>query len=535
MNIRNYDDEVQSLNEELFAARSTMSANYTNICNRLVRKAKDLQDNSLLGYAYYYLADAYYLLSTDYRKFNQNLLKAIEYLQIDGDYEHLARCYNLLGIDALNHGNYELALDFFMKGIQYCEKLPDSGIPGFMEFNIGHIYYKFGDVKAALSNVRSAYKHIRRNRTESLYYRNLFYCYCFESNCYIQLEKPDSVIKCLESMDKLSGESGFNRELLNGLPILDTKARAYHFLGKKEEFEHYSDLLMAMIRENKFSLDDMEDVFDTARFYMQIGQDDIAAEIAQITARSMGELNIANLRLGHARLRCEIYEKLRNEEELFRAYRDFYFFSKEFEREKMVNYKFFAAMRAKMVSVEKENGILLKKAETDQLTGLGNRYGLNEYAEPVFEKARINQTYMAVELLDVDDFKQFNDKYGHHAGDKCLKAIAEVILEMCHNDNAIHAFRYGGDEFVIIYDNMSDEQVLEFARFLRSRLKEKDPAISISQGIRNSVPQESTKLWDYMYAADNALYEVKEHKKGEIALIHKAVISQESLSEAHRG
>jgi PleD family two-component response regulator len=56
--------------------------------------------------------------------------------------------------------------------------------------------------------------------------------------------------------------------------------------------------------------------------------------------------------------------------------------------------------------------------------------------------------------------------------------------------------------------------------------------VTISQGVRNSVPKESNKLWDYMYAADNALYEVKDHKKGEVVLLHDAVISKKSLDKA---
>ena len=88
---------------------------------------------------------------------------------------------------------------------------------------------------------------------------------------------------------------------------------------------------------------------------------------------------------------------------------------------------------------------------------------------------------------------------------------------------------------------MTDEEVLKNASDIRekvtslkissSRSKE-ETAISVSQGIRNSVPTETNKLWDYMYAADNALYDVKEHKKGEVVLLHKAIISQRSLDEA---
>jgi diguanylate cyclase (GGDEF)-like protein len=544
MNINDYDKEIQTLNSEMLLARSSMSSSYIGICNRFVRAAKRLDDNNLIGYAYYYLADAYYLLSTDYRKFSTNLLKAIEYLQLEGDVEHLARCYNLLGIDSLNHGNYELAIDFFLNGISYCEKLPDSGVPGFMLFNIGHVYYRFGDVKAALSYIRSAYKHIRRNRKESLYYRNILYCYCFEADCYINLGKPDSVRKCLESMDKLANYQEFNEEYLLGLPILDTKMRDYHFLGDKKRFEYYFKLLSDLICEKKFSLDDMEDVYNTARFYLQIGKEKEAITVAKITEDALEDLNIANLRLNHAKLRCEIYERVDDPSAKLKALEDFYRYTNDFEKEKMVNYKFFAAMRTKLSNVEKENDKLMRQAETDQLTGLGNRYGLNRYAETAFDKAFKRGHYLAVELLDVDNFKQFNDKYGHQMGDLCLKHISKAIVDMCDRNKGIHAFRYGGDEFIIIYENMNDDKVLDHATKLRDKVKEmpldfgdtgKGVTISISQGIRNSVPQETTKLWDYMYAADNALYQVKEHCKGEVALIHNAVISQKSLDEVKHG
>ena len=116
MNIKNFDSEIQALYDEVLTTRTTMSNSYINACNRFIRRAKEADDQNLLGCAYYYLADAYYLLTTDYRKFNLNLLKAIEILQSCGENEFLARCYNLLGIDALNHGNHELALDFFLSG-----------------------------------------------------------------------------------------------------------------------------------------------------------------------------------------------------------------------------------------------------------------------------------------------------------------------------------------------------------------------------------------------------------------------------------
>lgn len=532
MNIENYDQEIISLNEQMLKARSAMSASYISICTRLVKKAKEIDDNNLLGYAYYYLADAYYLLSTDYRKFNNNLLNAIEYLQIGGDAEHLARCYNLLGIDALNHGNNELALDFFFTGLKYCEELEDSGIPGFMEFNMGQVYGKLDDIKQALSCVRSAYKNIRKNREESLYYRNILYCYCFEAGCYIKLGKPDSVDKCLKGMERLEANKDCNPDFFNSYAVIDTKMRCYHFLGDKERFKKYTDALMNMLREGKYSLDNMEDIFESARFFLNIGRTKEPKEIIKITEEALKELNISNLKLNHARLRCELSERFSYPNDTIKAFEDFYRYSIEFEKEKIINYQFFANLRKKLADTEKENMALSKRAETDPLTGLGNRYGLNKYAEYAFDIAFENKTSLAVEILDVDDFKYFNDTFGHQSGDNCLKKIGEMLTEVCAKNSRIHAYRYGGDEFVIIYESMSDEEVLNIAKSIRQKVTGskissgrggEEAVISISQGIRNSVPTETNKLWDYLHAADVALYEVKESKKGEIHILHRVV------------
>ena len=65
MNIENYDQEVRALNDEMLKARALLTPNYINLGTKLVRKAKEIDDNNLLGYAYYYRADAYYLLSND--------------------------------------------------------------------------------------------------------------------------------------------------------------------------------------------------------------------------------------------------------------------------------------------------------------------------------------------------------------------------------------------------------------------------------------------------------------------------------------
>ncbi len=534
MRIEDYDLDVQRLNRELMTARSSMSGSFINICNRLLRKAKAVDDINLLGYAYYYLADAYYQISTNYRRFNTNLLKAIEYLQQCGDYEHLARCYNLLGIDAMNHGNKEPALDFFYAGLKYCENMHESVVPGIIRYNIGQIYYDNGDVKEALSHIRAAYRDIRKNKKESLYYRNTLFCYCFEADCYMQLDKRESVAKCLEGIAKIEADLRCSRDYFLNVPILDIRMRANHYLGRMEEYQAYSDKLSYLIQKNKYPLDNMEDIFRICRFFMETGRLNEAIGTIRNIERSLDDLNITNLKLQAASLRVQLYERVDDSREKGKALEDFYKYSMLQNKEIISNYKFFSGIRKKLSEIEKENTLLQKQAETDPLTGLGNRLALNKFADVAFDNAYNRRTLLAVEILDVDNFKHYNDTYGHPAGDECLKKIASQIARISRDNPRIHGFRYGGDEFVIIYESLRDDQVMNYADNLRSAvasmqiesgLAGSEEYLSISQGIRNSVPLETNKLWDYMYAADNALYEVKGGKKGEIVLLHKTQVA----------
>ncbi len=542
MNIEDFGQDIVLLNEEMLRERAKMSDGFITCCNKMVKRAKEIGDVNFLGYSYYFLADAYYLLSTEYHKFNTNLLKAIEYLQSCGDMEHLARCYNLLGIDALNHGNTEIALDFYLNALKYAESLGNtSNIPGLINFNIGQIYYENGDVKQALQYIKSSYKDIRKNKMDSLYHRNLLYCYCAQGDCYIDLGKSDSVEKCIQAIEQMEQDELVNPDVFQDLPILDIKMRGYYFLGETSLYEKYADMLSYQLQNNKFPLDSMDDLYKICRFFLKVGRVGEVGRILVNAKRSLDELNISNLKKGYAEVCVEYYDRMDRGEDKNRALMDYFKASKEQEKESIANYRFFMNIRTRLSSIEKENVQLMKQAETDPLTGLGNRYSLNKYADTAFEDAYAQHRSLAVEILDVDNFKHYNDTYGHQLGDQCLKRVSEAISDICRSRQGIKAFRYGGDEFVIIYEGMDDSEIMECATGLRDhiaalRFEDKKSGrmvgVTVSQGVRNSVPSETNKLWDYMYAADNALYQVKEHKKGEVVLLHKALISQKSLDEA---
>lgn len=76
--------------------------------------------------------------------------------------------------------------------------------------------------------------------------------------------------------------------------------------------------------------------------------------------------------------------------------------------------------------------------------------------------------HLLVEILDIDYFKEYNDNYGHQAGDACIVAIADELRKMQSHDT--FCARYGGDEFIIIYEYKTEDEVFSMADSLRERI-----------------------------------------------------------------
>ena len=148
---------------------------------------------------------------------------------------------------------------------------------------------------------------------------------------------------------------------------------------------------------------------------------------------------------------------------------------------------------------------------------IANRSRLNDYSDSIFTHADDNSLPLTVEILDVDYFKEYNDNYGHQAGDNCLRRIAAVLKGMADENDGFCA-RYGGDEFVMIYEGKNREQAVALAGETKKRVMDLEmehafsralPIVTVSQGLCWGIPQDKTRMWDFMHAADDMLYRVK--------------------------
>ena len=109
-------------------------------------------------------------------------------------------------------------------------------------------------------------------------------------------------------------------------------------------------------------------------------------------------------------------------------------------------------------------------SQTDALTGLANRRGIQEQLEPLFVS---ESTSGALLIMDLDNFKQVNDKFGHQTGDTVLAAFADMLVETLPDTSFIS--RYGGDEFVVFLPNTDKEQTCAIAGRIKDELAKQFP------------------------------------------------------------
>ncbi|MNG86727.1 Phytochrome-like protein cph2 [compost metagenome] len=156
-------------------------------------------------------------------------------------------------------------------------------------------------------------------------------------------------------------------------------------------------------------------------------------------------------------------------------------------------------------------------ALTDSLTGLGNRRRLDGVLEPEIRRARRQGYAIALVMLDLDHFKAYNDRYGHLAGDQCLRRFAELLQQALKRPGDL-AVRYGGEEFTLLLpdtDGQGAELIVqEILQMLRRLVIEHGGSplgrVSVSAGIAVGDPGRGVVTAEgLMAAADGALYEAK--------------------------
>jgi len=342
---------------------------------------------------------------------------------------------------------------------------------------------------------------LERNTLRSSSYPNV------HAKLEMTVDSVELLTRNLALADDISALSAERRELrrieLKALDLMEAdrwqEARAMlfddNYVLARKIYEINSDTAISALNGE---LTSMADAFEQARLISLI-----------VRAAALGLLLWAGLMFSR-RLRHELEEQARLKDTISVA---------NLHLEDMV--------QARTAELEQANRKLADLSATDGLTGLANRRRFDEVLQSEWQRAKRQGLPLAVAMIDVDEFKAYNDHFGHQAGDDVLRRIATILQENIQRSSDFTA-RYGGEEFVIILPRMHREEATALVETIRRAvqaegLKHTDQSltgvVTISIGITARIPQPGFDAEGLLREADAALYAAKRHGRNRVVVV----------------
>ncbi len=196
------------------------------------------------------------------------------------------------------------------------------------------------------------------------------------------------------------------------------------------------------------------------------------------------------------------------------------------ERDERKRYLLFVRQKQLLQKLDEVHHRLQNLARVDVLTGAYNRRHLQAYLHQTWQRAQHGQGEVAVIMLDVDHFKNYNDRYGHPAGDRCLVQVAQA-MKACLRQPGDLVARYGGEEFIAVLPQTSAELARQAAERIRLAVQSmqvrhegSDTAsvVTVSVGVAGAAAAPAQTELGLISAADAALYRAKHGGRNQVAV-----------------
>ena len=448
----------------------------------------------------------------------------------------------------------EEALPVGLKANRLAEQIGDAYLIGSIQSLLGRIYWHVEDFPTSMDYYLNALKLIQTENHPDLEVSLINGLGLVQYGLENYAEALGHFKTCLEKAraDDLTGRADASNNTAYVLHMLGRDPEALEYgraalslfnrletsVGKMETLQSLGAIHLALgnydeamtflqegielSRQNDSPRLEISYVLEISRIHQMQGQPDRAeAELLQALQTAERIASLTNISLIHERL-VEIYKEkqdYRSALEHFEAFHAVY--RKIFNDKSDRRFKNLQILH-QVEMTQKQADVYLELARTDFLTSLDNRRRFLEIAEIAFQRAKIDQGPLAIILLDIDHFKNVNDRYGHKAGDEVLAAVAARIKKSLRQGD--FAGRYGGEEFIILLAGSNSDQCLNIAERIRQavaelaiQIDESTVRVTISLGLACVDPERVLPLEAVINGADQAMYLAKQQGRNRVA------------------
>ena len=521
------EKEIEKKCDEVMIYRFSDPQRAYDLCCEILEHGLQTKNFYEVAYARLYMGDTQFSLG----KFKEALeqMALAEKVQKKYGYEDLLmKNYNITAIIYVNQGDGLLGMEYYYKAMQIARKCKDVVMQGMVYNNIGALLHNVGDVGGSAAYFRKGYeisrktaeKERRRMYNKKQYFVNMAVGYLEEKNYdmarkYLDLAALEEdheassycsaaeINRIVDSVRTYMEQGETRRAIEEAGQILALSSECFE---EVEAFTHFVYLVDCLL--------DMKDYGDAKK---------ILDELQKVYA----DTDVLKRRLLLCEYWIHYYREVGEKRYLRKYYRQYYDLKQKVRIEENAlvvmaidnRYKLeYERMTNEQLSANARE--LMKTSEIDELTGIGNRYGLKNCFNKLCEIARFQKYRICIGIFDIDDFKFYNDAYGHLKGDECLKEIAQILMDTAGNEYFVG--RYGGDEFVILGIHKSEEELEEFIRRLFQNIggtkmpfltQEQKAHVTISMGVVNKEVEQKYDLAEFIHLADQKLYQAKKQGK----------------------
>jgi|GEM_PF-5846929 len=516
MDFNKYGESFEKLHQKHQEYLKLADKRVIGVLNKMLKEALLTGDQQLIGYVYHSIAFAEHFIMGRYPRFLKNLRLAATYLLRSSDQSEMMHVYYLIAIDSMNKGLNDIAVLYFREARNIAEETEQETSAAILDESIGHILLNIGRYKEARKYLKRSLAGIKKDKSHPHYFSNLTSNYmndamaCLELNKYKEARQSYEKVKSFieKHPNELKIGTRIHFELLRlRLALIDgdnqEAADSYNellSLGQADSTAH-----MYMIEIKKLC-----DILIEKKKYEWIEETINSIEENGIAPDAADALRVLTS------IKIDYYRATGNSSKLKESYKmqDEVHALTQARRESLSIYiggliRLTTDLRKERDRIFARQQMLINMTETDSLTKLPNRYGANNKLDEAFEKAYTGKTELGVVYIDVDGLKEINDSKGHLEGDKYLISLSEVLAKQSEKEDYF-ASRFGGDEFVLIFEDKEDKEISECIDAVR-----KESGVKFSAGLYNDIPHGRQKSWDYLEFADMELYKEKKYKKRE--------------------
>ncbi|HOO33788.1 MAG TPA: diguanylate cyclase [Thermotogota bacterium] len=501
MTYEELSNRMSSLDEEVQLRRITQETLNELLDNAIQVQHISAQVQILLGkgYIYYYEGEI--------KEANDYLFNALSLATEIDDKDSLIRAQLALGATYGVLGLYDYSLQYLMTALEIAQDYHLKGKLGQLYNNLGTTFFYQDLIEEAGKYSKLAYDFFKTSKNTVNQFISSLNMAVYkmrigefvEAKGYLQeaeedIDKVPLVFKCALNLHH-ARLLAYNEDFRRSIEVMNTVFNDY--FNENTDLNLY-DLILewCLVLKEKGQLPFAKGILGKSVEYLRERATPVNAEMMRL----LGTLYKREKRFEEA---TELFQKAVDmKSDIYK------------KNQQLITYN-----ALKLLDITKKNRELIDASYRDALSGCFNRHALEVDGQNYIDQSAKSAKGIAFIMFDIDYFKQYNDYYGHLAGDNCIKTIAEVIRKVCPGEERLF-YRYGGDEFLILWklQNLSEKEIaqkmLEAVRnmeFAHERSTVSD-RVTVSIGI-STFKGKTENLQLGIDAADINLYKAKFNRR----------------------